>query len=276
MDTHIDWLSFTLPTSALPEMAADVYLIAKHLLSQISKEHVDYVFDGQGFEPAIGRAPFRYCLERGDRGVRIFAGGHVEYVLIEVTGRACEGLREFKSACGFLTPIADNITRIDVAVDIRCEIRPSEFTNKRDGKSFRSVSYIKSDDGETVYIGSSKSDRFCRVYRYNQPHPRADTLRVEYVFRRGLATGTARFLLNSKGWQGFAAAAGNTYGWTHPIYDPKEASSEKLTVDLTSKSADKTTFWLYRQVAPALARMVTEEGFNIADWLEEVYKLIRF
>lgn len=275
MDTHVDWLSFTLPTSAEPDMAADLYLIAKHLLTQVSEAHRDYIFNGIMFEPSVGRAPFRYCLEREDYGVRIYAGGHVEYVLVEITGRACEGLREFESFAGFVMPIAENLTRLDIAVDVRCDVRPTEFTNKRDGKAFRSVSYIKSDDGETVYIGSSKSDRFCRVYRYNQPHPRADTLRVEYVFRRGLASSTARFIVGSKGWGAFAAAAGNTYGWKHPVYRPGEASTEKLTAQIVTKAADKTTFWLYRQVAPALARMVQKEGFDLTSWLEEVYKLIQ-
>lgn len=273
MDKHIDWLSFTLDRKETIASSSQLYYEAAELLRRISNEHKSYIFDGTGFDPCGGRSPYSFALARDDHGVRLFGGGSQTGVLYELSGRACEGLRSIEAAHAFLSPILERITRLDYACDVRCTTRPSLFSNARSHKGFRSLSYIQSDTGETTYVGSPKSDRFCRVYRYNPPHPRSDLLRIEFVFRRGLARDAAKSLCLAESSEVFAAALGNTYGWTHPIWQPGATTDERLKVPVVQRTSDGTVAWLYKQCAPALAAKIKEEAINLPEFLEYVLSL---
>lgn len=270
MQGHIDWLSFTRPSEAVCDDHANLYYIARDMLKGISNEHETYLFNGTGFDVGVGRPPYRYALERDDRSVRLFGGGHLANILCECTGRACEGLRGYQSSASFIAPIVDNLTRLDFAVDIRTEIRPSAFANERDVKSFRSVSYISSGTGETVYIGSPKSDRFARVYRYNKPHPRSADLRVEFVFRRGLAKAAGRALLDAGNFEKFSASLGRTWGWTHEIWHTPYKDAEKLKTPMMTRADADTIAWLYKSVRPAIRRVLASGALDLDDFLSEL------
>lgn len=270
MDGHIDWLSFTLDRKEPILSIAQLDYEARELLRRTSNEHKSYIFDGSGFDRCGGRAPYSFAMARSDGGIRIFGGGPQTGVLYEVSGRACEGLRSHPSAVSFLSPILDRVTRMDYAVDILTTTRPSLFSNERSHQGFRSLSFIQSDTGETVYVGSPKSDRFCRVYRYNHPHPRSALLRVEFVFRRGLAKGAARALCDAQSTKDFIAMMGNTYGWAHKDWQPGVQTDERLRAAIVNRANEDTVNWLYKQVAPALRRMVAEDSINLPDFLEYV------
>lgn len=243
---------------------------ARELLRRTSNEHKAYIYDGQGFDRCGGRAPYSFALARADGGVRIFGGGPQTGVLYELSGRACEGLRSAAAAASFLAPIVDRITRMDYAIDIRADTRPSVFANARSHGGFRSISFIQSSTGETVYIGSPKSDRFCRVYRYNPPHPRSALIRIEFVFRRRLAKDAARALLVASSEPFFVAQLGNTYGFTHPIWSPGERTDERVKASILTRADEDTVSWLYKQVAPAVRRLLAQEALDLADWLEYI------
>jgi len=266
MDTHIDWLSFTLPCSSMIENVSDLYHIAKGLLKGISSEHTRYIFSGEGFDNSVGRAPYRLALEREDGGCKIFGAGALESVLFELSGRGCEGLRGLESTCAFISPLLERITRLDVASDIRCTVSPSNFTNQRAHHAFRSVSFIRSDTGETVYVGSPKSDRFCRVYRYNDPHPRSELLRVEFVFRHGLAKAASALLCEAESWEKFSRMSGNTYGFTHPVWKPEFETTERLRAPIVKREDADTVSWLYKRVAPSIRRLIESGALDWEDF----------
>lgn len=272
MDARVDWISFTLPCSSPVGNASDLYYVAKGLLKGVSKDHESYIYDGSGFETCTGRAPYQVALVRGDNGVRIFGGGRLASVLFELSGRACEGLYPNEVAQSFIAGVVEGITRVDFAFDIRANVRPSDFANKRDHNAFRSISYIRSDTGETAYVGSPKSDRFARVYRYNAPHPRSELLRVEHVFRRGLARSTAKLFIAETNLTRFYAAMGNSWGWSHAEWKPGVKTEERIGVPAATRENQDTVNWLYKQVAPALRRMLKEGAIDLADWLEFVYR----
>lgn len=272
MDSHIDWISFTLDRKEPISNSYGLDNEARELLRRISNEHKSYIYDGQGFEPCGGRPPYRYALGRADAGVRVFGGGPQTGVLYELSGRACEGIRGFDAASGFLSPIVERLTRLDIACDLRTDTRPNKFANARSHKGFRSISFIQSDSGETVYVGSPKSDRFCRVYRYNPPHPRSALLRVEFVFRRGLARDAARSLLSAASFAQFVAILGNTYGWSHAEWQPHYQTDERLKVAVVTRGNEDTVRWLYTQVVPAIRRLMAEGALDLTDFLETVYR----
>jgi len=272
VDGHIDWLSFTLKSPVAIVSLPDLYDVAKGLLKEISNEHKNYVFDGQGFDVCGGRPPFSFALERDDRGIRIFGGGSIDSVLFELTGRACEGLREHESAIGFVAPLLEAITRLDYAVDVRTATRPAEFSNERARQNFRSISFIRSDTGETVYVGSPKSDRFARVYRYNDPHPRAELLRIEHVFRRGLAKDACQVLCQSGSAGRFCALIGNTWGWCHADWQPTVRTDERLRVAIVTREHEDTIRWLYKQCAPAIRRLVESGALDWQEFEQFIFK----
>lgn len=48
-------------------------------------------------------------------------------------------------------------------------------------------------------------------------------------------------------------------------------SDERVAVPTVSKHTEDTIAWLYKQVAPAMARVLQSGGFDMADFLEKVY-----
>lgn len=267
MDVHIDWVSFTLPVGEGAHIVsyADFLAEADRLLMEIGKQHYEYIRDGQDFDMLVGRPPYRYQLQRDDRGVRIFGGGANSTILYELTGRACEGLRGEEDYKPFLAPIVERLTRLDLACDIRTATRPSEFANDRSHQKFRSVGFQRSETGETCYVGSTKSDRFARVYRYNHPHPRSELLRIEFVFRKSLATSTGQAVASAISLMDVAAAAGVTFGWQHPDWDTGKQDTEALRVPIVNRSTNDTVAWLYRAVAPSIRKALIEGSL---DWQE--------
>lgn len=273
MEIKIDWLSFTLPVGEGIDIIsfADFQNEAHHQLMQIGKEHYEYIYDGSDFGPMVGRAPYRYQIQRADRGVRVFGGGPNCTILYELTGRACEGIRNAEAYTAFLSPVVDHVTRLDLACDVRTETRPTEFSNDRENGRFKSIGFQRSETGETVYIGSAKSDRFARVYRYNHPHPRAENLRIEFVFRRQLAKDTAKLIVAEGSVLRVAAAAGNTFGLKHPDWTPEIQTDEKLSAPQGQRTSDGTVAWLYRSVAPAIQRLLIEGSLDWDDWTHYIW-----
>lgn len=270
---RIDWLSWTLPTEAHVTSVSDLYYVAKGLLHDIGDDYSQYLFNGMAFENATGRAPYRYALARADKGLFVYGGGHLNSVLFELTGRGCNELGEWEDASGFINGIRQGLTRLDFASDVRSATLPSSFVNGRVHKGFRSLSYIQSATGETCYVGSPKSDRFARVYRYNEPHPRSAYLRIEHVFRRALARDAAEKLSLAGSFEKFAADLGNTWGWGHKDWQPGVKSTEKLTVPKVERVDENTVHWLYTQVAPALARLWREGAIDMDEFISHALSL---
>lgn len=205
------------------------------------------------------------------KGLRIYGGGGADTILIEISGRGCDAIRDETLSRRIVSDLSDRITRFDYAVDVRTGVLPSEFTRKRGSNKFRSKSIIRSDTGETVYIGSPRSDRYARVYRYNSPHPRHELLRIEFVFRRGLAKSASQHYTKQENSAQFVAMAGKTYGLIHPTWQPGIQTDERLVTPERRKTESKTVSWLYRSVVPALQRCIAEDAIDMADFLQAVY-----
>lgn len=272
MDIHIDWLSFTLEEGRQPHSIYDLLQLAN---GRINKNHESLgkeIFNGLDWTAGPGRPPYAYALARQDNGAFVYGGSHTRTILYELSGRGCEFLREG------LQPLRDDdyfyerVTRIDLACDVLTDTRPSDFCAERSTQRFRTTGDIRSDSGETTYIGSPKSDRLCRVYRYHKPHPRSGLLRIEFVFRRGMAERAVQELVAAENAAQFVAAAGNTYGFTHPDWRPGVETEERLTGRIIKKSQDGTIGWLYKQVVPAMRRLMREGALDMTEFLEHVYR----
>lgn len=182
------------------------------------RQHMPSYIDTSG-EQSI--APHRFGFAFGvsfDNHTYVWIS-KVGLILVEHTGAGCDHLHER----GLLLPLVyehcDNMTRIDIATDMLTDARPADFANRRRGMKTSAVGFQKSDTGETVYVGSRKSDRTCKVYRYDGNHPRKDWLRVEYTYKGKNAKIVGRLLRATGGdVEQIAISSGTRYDWLHEAW----------------------------------------------------------
>jgi DNA relaxase NicK len=254
------------------ESVTEVYDRARTLIRSLSDEHERIFFSGTGFDRAARISNFDLCLARDNNSAAIGGRGPQGHMLFQLSGRGCDAIRDNAVSRRFVGEIAELLTRFDYAVDVSTRTRPVDFANSRSHRAFRTISYIKSDSGSTVYVGSPKSDRFCRVYRYNPPHPRSHLLRIEFVFRRAMARTAAGVYCEQENDTEFLARLGNTYGYAHQDWQPEARSDHRISTPSVDRHTEDTVAWLYKQVAPAMARVMATGGFDMADFLQHVYK----
>lgn len=139
---------------------------------------------------------------------------HKGLFLVEHTGAGCDHLQDRGILMDIIHAFSDRVTRIDIATDLYTATRPITFTDQRTNEKISASGHYISDTGETVYLGSKNSERFCRVYRYDGNHPRKDWLRLEYVYRRNDAKLIAHKLYTVSV-ADVAIASGERYGWQH-------------------------------------------------------------
>lgn len=176
------------------------------------------------------RAPKRIGFELGlafDNHTFIWVNS-AGLFLVEHTGKGCDHLQERGLLLKLISDQRDNLTRLDIATDILCDVRPPDFVAERDASKTSASGYVKSETGETCYIGSRKSDRTCKVYRYDGKHPRAAFLRIEYTYKRENARIVAK-RLETASVDEIALSSGQRYKWTHEVW--KSASDATFRGD---------------------------------------------
>ena len=201
-------------------------------------------------------------------GARVFFGHEKAPPLIELPGAACDMTHRSGELLPFLSRNTEGVTRIDLAADLEHDILPFDFVAAGRSARQRSVSRVDSDKGQTVYIGSPKSDRRLRVYRYAPPHPRARFLRVECMLRDDLARSAVTDILN----HGIAEAwkvAISVYDLEHPLIRAARTDRRfERTLRNEPTSAGKLA-WIHKQVVPAL-RSAIKAGIIDLDTLTDL------
>jgi len=209
------------------------------------------------WELSSGRAPYKQSC-RTEQGITLYYNVNLEHCLMEISGRGCEFLRSHNLLNRLIEMTAERITRIDLAVDILTDTSPADFVRDSASARFKSRGTVTSDTGSTEYIGSRKSERYCRVYRYAPPHPRSNFLRTEFVFRK---TNAKLFVQNAieADFQliPLALGAGMVYGFEHAVWDLR-GDEIPLHSYTPERRQGKTIMWLCSQVAPAFKKLVKE------------------
>jgi len=265
MRCEIDWLSFTVPIYAGVENAEGFAVAIENGLYDLFGQHiVKQIFGGKWEERKGGRAPYSNSYDCAGRGIVVFANPKINHILVEVSGTGCEYIRNTGLENGVLEMAQMRLSRLDMAVDIETDIKPSDFAPKAQYASTISYSELNSKTGQTVYLGSTTSERYTRVYRYFHPHPRSKFLRVEFVFRRKVARVIGQEILV----QGRAAVAelcGRKARFTSPVWQPSDKADNFYTYSGSEREGGKTLFWLVNSVAPAFKRLVREGVIVDAD-----------
>jgi hypothetical protein len=203
---------------------------------------------------AHARFPYEIGIKSEKGGVFIMAGRQSDHLLTEISGRGCEALFEAQTDLMIVEDVISRLTRIDLAVDIQTETEPVVFCMAH-SKRMRTFSLSRSDTGTTVYIGSRKSKRYVRVYRYSIPHPRHELLRIEFVARKEQAKALGGVVVD-QGYDQAAARLGATYGFDHPDWKP--SGVEKIPAWSPERRHGSSIRWVHTQVIPALKRMIKD------------------
>jgi len=261
MRTHIDWLTFTMTPryeAGYPEGAtqADMYAqaIEGAFRATFGDSLVADAFGGEWEKNARSRAPYTDAWKSKDGGITLFASETLSHCCIEISGQGCETLISKGLLGKVLHCVQSRVTRIDIACDIETDCRPQEFVGVTTHERMRASGYQTSETGETCYVGSQKSDRYARVYRYNDPHPRSHLLRIEHVFRREYAKVVAEKCAENN-IDAIAVASGRAFGWAHAEWQPEKMDDASIQISHDRREQGNTVFWLVNSVAPAFKRL---------------------
>lgn len=256
MRSHIDWLTFTMSMVYVDE-SAEAYpnAIKYGFEDMFGKEVLAEAFGGNWSKNERSRAPYTDAWQISGSGITLFASPNLTHCCVEISGQGCEALIGKAVLHKVLERCYSRVTRIDIASDIETNVAPVEFVEKVEHERMRTSGHVVSDTGETCYVGSQKSDRYARVYRYNPPHPRSHLLRIEHVFRKDYAKVVAREI-TSAGVDAIATSAGKAFGWAHEIWKPEQTSEIDLSVVKAETTMGGTVFWLIKSVAPAFKKLV--------------------
>lgn len=245
----IDWLSFTYWINGQPgEFRKDLLRAA---LLRYKPSWVQLDTDTSKPAPARKGFVFGICNENHTTNLWINQQG---LILVEVTGQGCTDLEQRGLLMDVVTQYADRMTRIDLASDILCDTNPRDFVQQRGETKITAVGDFVSSTGHTCYVGSRKSDRKAKVYRYYAPHPRAAFLRIEYTYSGHQAKFAAKHLLQH-GLESTIFASAARYQWQHPVWQPEQPSAAELKAWRPERGEAKTVTWLRTQVLAAIQKL---------------------
>lgn len=269
----IDWLSYTVPNTGSTFPARTPFTGCSVTVVDEFCRSIETANNGWGaYAPVKPNAPFGYAQQHTETGARIEWGGGSDRVLVSYPGKACFALTLSGKMRDVLRLHSGGCTRIDVTLDMVTETAPRDFVAKRNKDRHKNGAVMFSETGETVYVGSWSSDRFARVYRYFPPHPRAEYLRAEHVFKGKQAKALCAQLVQTAP-KNLMANIGEIYGWAHSdwvqsLQDVKDRVEVAWHKDERRQS--KTLKWLEETCLPAIARLVREgEIVHLEEWLEE-------
>lgn len=216
----------------------------------------EYLIRQQNWREHPKNGIFKRHIQFMDIGVNYF-DGHNTVSLIQFSGKGMENLRDDNSDIQLLSDWHDRLTRLDVATDIICDAPAEDFARMRRPSRFKDGGHHPSDTGTTWYVGSRKSDRFARVYRYDPPLPRSDRVRIEFQLNDEQAKHGAKIILNST-LDAFRDGLFEAAGFNHPLLSNK-TGSDKATSAPRLASKGGTVHWLHKAVLPAI-RKIAENG----------------
>ncbi len=278
MRTHVDWITFTMSPvykSHYPAgmEVAEVYTdgILGAWETTFGTRLLALAFGGAWQKRGRSRAPYTDAWELANAGIALFASQTLTHCTVEISGSGCERLIRLGLLEQVLRVTCERTTRIDIACDIETETSPLDFVEVLTHERMRASGHQLSETGETCYVGSQKSDRYARVYRYFSPHPRSHLLRVEHVFRKDYAKQVAAACVSGD-LQSVAAACGNVFGWGNNAWNAGDTSPVNLRGVSSNRHSSNTVHWLISACAPAFKRLVSDGHIKDArKFLEEYF-----
>jgi len=268
----VDWLSFSgIQEENHYDNPREALYAAMTTIHEALGDGINRAAMKTGWTAGAGRRPYNISFRACDNGIAVYAHHKLPHFLVELSGEGCEALRQVGEFDELLASVTPRITRIDIACDMECETDPMAFANRRDRGRFKGSGLQRSSDGTTVYVGSKTSNRWAKVYRYNEPHPRHKLLRAEHTFK-GEDGKKAGAYLYEHGYEAMAQQCQSIFGWKHDSWQLRPASALELTAHREERSEGKTLFWLYDTVGPLMARLQDEGKLDLSTFYDEAIR----
>lgn len=257
----LDWCAFTLPIehterqpseNAFHQRVIRVCAKMEELFPAVMQFSVD------ALTVATPQRPYRRAWACPNTGWRINADATRREALIVFNGGACEMLRKIGTEAErqVLLQAIETGTRVDLATDISTELPIKDVEGAGWAKRITSTSFITSNTGETLYVGSRKSGAFARVYRYAAPHPRCGLLRVEHEMKKEQARAVAS-IAAVHGVDAAQRSVAAKFNYGHPVLIKTFAGSARpIVTESHERTLAKTEIWLMTQCAPAFQKLV--------------------
>lgn len=220
----------------------------------------------------IHRKPYKFGAQF-PQGFSVFWGGQ-STILVEVSGRGCSQVNVWEWLASLQNGVINKfrlnkVTRLDLASDYETDLTPFEMVSKLGiNPRIKTRNVQNSKTGQTFYVGSRKSDRFCRVYSYNRPHPRAGLVRVEFQFNKGVAGTVVRQILD-----GDAHVDTTFHSAVRATFENSLEGDMRIPVRVTreyERTDAGTLVWIHSQVVPALATMVQKGEITLDELVKAV------
>lgn len=208
-------------------------------------------------------------LRHEPSGVALSFGSVNAHVFCELSGKPCDVLDGEDELLPLIKATHAKCSRIDFAVDIETDTTPERFSAFRNTTRWKYAPVYPSSSGTTVYVGSRKSERMARVYRYNKPHPRAHLLRVEAEYKGKAARAIAATLNTNSVWTA-TENAHSIFGWKDNIWTEKIGQGEKISYTSHRPANANTVRWLYSDVAKALRHAIREGLIELDEYVKFV------
>lgn len=270
----IDYLAWTFPfetdhsDNALQQQAA----VITEFLSQVGNL-LPPIAAGHGWELEKGRGFYQWRVRHQDTEIALSWGHTNAHVYVECAGQACIYINAGGNIKDLCEAVRTRASRVDFAIDFKCDYSPADFIVNNDRSSFKAGGTVFSEDGETCYVGSWKSERFARVYRYHKPHPRHEYLRAEAVYK-GDAAKLALAVVASDGVESACYASHAPFQWVHPVWLEQDAPVSKIPARLYRHEKSQTVAWLYGTVLESVSKAAKTKVIDLHDWLTKLADLL--
>lgn len=263
---HVDWLTIVgwRGVEQTDWTVNSAYVTAAQTLMDRSSTFIEAVGNPDRWPIVKPRAPYSFARRSEDNTRTLYVHPLSAHFTLELSGQWCKANAQHLPI--LLKDFAEWVKRIDLAVDMETSVTPLEFDEKVSTERIKTRSRMQSSTGQTVYIGSRSSERFCRVYRYFPPHPRAHLLRAEFQLKGEYANAYAEEIAAGVTLNSLAAGLGENFGFTHECWNPAE--TPKVVSVPSHPQSGATVAYLTKTIAPLLRRLEREHKLDVRKWFD--------
>lgn len=270
MQYKVDYLAWTIPTRIpFSEEGEPCVQPALIVLNEFLGDVFAPVIAGHIWEVYKAKRFYHTRIFDDNTKISLQVGTVNRHVYVEFGGQSLDHIRTAGLYEHLIQKVGSRTSRIDFAVDFETENTVGSFIGNRDKGRFKAGGDVFSEDGETSYVGSWKAERFARVYRYHEPHPRAKYLRAEVVLKGKYAKQGMSILL-AEGLAAATLAAHEPFQWKSELWQPEVATESRIKSQRSDKERAGTVRWLYGDIISAIVKCYHDGLLDLNDWIEKL------
>jgi len=277
MFPKIDWYEFIIHNPAIePSVGQGDLSQILVALSQLPNCDVLVNPIGDFWETHAGKGVWGQHWQHRETGVSVFLSRDYDSYKVALSGSACDKLNQFGQLNPVISSTRTTCCRVDLAVDFPFHsdnvagaacVKSGKETQAKETR--RAKSQIITPSGSTFYLGSWSSERYCRLYHYNAPHPRSRLVRVEAVYKGQWAKKLLE-KFDDRPVADFVKTALEPYKWKG--FDTSSLGDTVPDVRLprSDKDGGARMRWLLTVCIPALRKAIEDGDLNIHNVLYDL------